>query len=394
MTSAVQQQLFDDTPTRRDDLARDDSGAIMVIGVFMAFLVTGFLYYVVGIGNTLIYRERLQDAADAIAFSGAVVHARGMNIIAMINIVLLVLMTVYLALWVVERAVFLATIIATLACAAGAVPACALIVPLERIDSVLNRMLEAYSRGILQPALLAGHTAQETIRTTFPAIAQGRVLASTLSGTYSPPASSGLLLPVLPYRTLPVVAVKLDEQPRRPYPESPGGLCFRAANQVSAALTFPLSILGSAIRGAVANALSRVVAMNGCPPDRPALRNYDLDIGSGDCNDGYPGQDCEYSQLRGIAFASTTPFSRNERGVNVATLGRGGGGGIFGTLEPFTRVGLAQAEYYYDGTEDRDQWMWHMYWRARFRRVRLGGAIPSIPGLSAATSTIDRIITH
>jgi len=32
---------------------------------------------------------------------------------------------------------------------------------------------------------------------------------------------------------------------------------------------------------------------------------------------------------------------------------------------------VAQAEYFYDGTEGRDAWMWNMNWRARLRRFRL-----------------------
>ena len=379
--------LFEDT---RDDgprttLGRDDSGAVMVIGVFMAMLVTGFLYYIVGIGNTLVYRERLQDAADAIAFSGAVVHARGMNLIAMINIVLLLLMTIYLAMRLVERAVFGLVI----ACGTLLILVCGEAVPaLESADQILVRLVEAYSRGVLQPALQLGHSAQEVIKNTFPGIAQGRVLASTLSGTYSPPADSGLLLPLVPYRTLPVEPMPLESNPR--------GLCIRAGRNIGDALTFPLSFLSflSPFRSLISGWIGRIIGTSLCPPDRPSWRNYDMDYGSGDCTDGMPGQDCEYVQLRGIAIASRTPFSNNVRGVNVATLGRGVGGDAFGAFEAFTHVGLAQAEYYYDGEEDRDEWAFHMYWRARFRRVRLGSAVSSIPGLSAATSVIDRIIVH
>ncbi len=386
-TAPVAPGLFDDAPTPGEGstLRTDDRGAIMVIGVFMAMLVTGFLYYVVGIGNTIVYRERLQDAADAIAFSGAVVHARGMNLIAMINIVLLVLMTIYLALRLVERAVFGLVV----ACGSILILVCGEAVPaLEAADQVLVRIVEAYARGVLQPALQLGHSAQEVIRTTFPGIAQGRVLASTLSGTYNPPADSGLLLPVVPYRTLPVEPMPLESNPR--------GLCIRAGRNIGDALTFPLSFFSflSPFRSLISGWIGRIIGTSLCPPDRPSWRNYDMDYGSGDCTDGLPGQDCEYSQLRGVAIASRTPFANNTRGVNVATLGRGVGGGAFGSLESFTHVGLAQAEYYYDGDEDRDEWAFHMYWRARFRRVRLGSAVSSIPGLSAATGIIDRIIVH
>ena len=49
-----------------------------------------------------------------------------------------------------------------------------------------------------------------------------------------------------------------------------------------------------------------------------------------------------------------------------------GGSGIetspTGTLGAYA---VAQAEYFYDGTDDRGDWMWNMKWRARLRKVRL-----------------------
>ncbi|HXK18794.1 MAG TPA: hypothetical protein VNG33_13380, partial [Polyangiaceae bacterium] len=39
-------------------------------------------------------------------------------------------------------------------------------------------------------------------------------------------------------------------------------------------------------------------------------------------------------------------------------------------LRPFA---FAQAEYFYDGTESIDAWMWNMNWRARLRLFRLPG---------------------
>jgi hypothetical protein len=35
------------------------------------------------------------------------------------------------------------------------------------------------------------------------------------------------------------------------------------------------------------------------------------------------------------------------------------------------QYGFAQAEYFYDGTEEAADWMWNMNWRARLRRFRL-----------------------
>jgi len=353
----------------------DDSGAVMVIGVFMAMLVTGFLYYIIGIGNTIIYRERMQDAADAIAFSGAVTYARGLNLIALINIILTLLMVIHMAMRLVQTALFITALI----CGLGACPP--LVVPLETAEQWLERLADAYDTTILQPALSLGHTASGVIREAWPQIAQGRVVLSTVGGSYQPPVTFGTLVPV-PARALPVKPVPLRV------------LCDHAARQLSAALTFPLSVLPPAVRNAIASALARFTALAFCPQDRSDWRPYDLDRGTGSCRDGLPGNDCEYAQIRGVVYASRTPSEGNERGVAVANWGRTAGGGLSSAFEPFTHIGIAQAEYYYDDPEnDTDEWMWHMYWRARLRRVRLNGlTIPGVGGINL--NVIDQMIVH
>ena len=49
----------------------DKQGAIMVIGVFFAVFLLAILYYLVGIGDAVLHRERMQDAVDAASLSAA-----------------------------------------------------------------------------------------------------------------------------------------------------------------------------------------------------------------------------------------------------------------------------------------------------------------------------------
>jgi len=84
------------TATKARTLGSDNQGAIMVLGIFMACAMVAMMWYLVGIGDAVIWRDRSQEAADAIAFSSASVHARGMNFIAFLNIVMLVLAAIYL----------------------------------------------------------------------------------------------------------------------------------------------------------------------------------------------------------------------------------------------------------------------------------------------------------
>lgn len=79
-------------------LGEDRRGAIMVVGVFMAAVLAGALFMIIGTGDAIIYRERMQDAADATAYTAAGVHARGMNLIVLVNLVMAALLAILIAL--------------------------------------------------------------------------------------------------------------------------------------------------------------------------------------------------------------------------------------------------------------------------------------------------------
>src|SRR3954469_9574618 len=73
----------------------------MVMGLFLALAVLVGLGCVIGIGDAVIARDRSQEAADSTAFAGAVMHARGMNFISLINLMLLAWTLLYVFLcWV------------------------------------------------------------------------------------------------------------------------------------------------------------------------------------------------------------------------------------------------------------------------------------------------------
>src|SRR3954470_13072559 len=65
-----------------------EQGAILLLGVFMCACMAGALWYVIGIGDAIVYRERLQEGADAVAFSAATLDARGMNLIVLLNLLM------------------------------------------------------------------------------------------------------------------------------------------------------------------------------------------------------------------------------------------------------------------------------------------------------------------
>jgi len=102
-----------------------------VMGVLMAVFLVAALYHAIGLGEAILQRQRMQDAADAAAFSAAVVHARGMNTIVLINLVMAALLAVVVALKLVETVCAAAIVLITVASIFTAGAMAGMIPPLE-----------------------------------------------------------------------------------------------------------------------------------------------------------------------------------------------------------------------------------------------------------------------
>ena len=79
-------------------MQQDTRGAVLVIGAVMGALLVSALWHIASVGDAIIWRDRIQDAADASAFESAVWHARGMNALAAINIAMSMVLAV-LVVW-------------------------------------------------------------------------------------------------------------------------------------------------------------------------------------------------------------------------------------------------------------------------------------------------------
>jgi hypothetical protein len=82
----------------RANAISDERGAIMLIAVFFAIFMVGMLFLAIASGQTVLFRENLQDAADSAVLSAAVTEARVMNVLVLINIVMAILLSVLVAL--------------------------------------------------------------------------------------------------------------------------------------------------------------------------------------------------------------------------------------------------------------------------------------------------------
>lgn len=84
------------TPEPSKSLAKDERGAVMIMGLAMILGLVAFLWYLLGIGETVAFRDHMQDAADGAAFSQSAVNALGMNLIVFINLVIMIMVVIYL----------------------------------------------------------------------------------------------------------------------------------------------------------------------------------------------------------------------------------------------------------------------------------------------------------
>ncbi len=207
-------------------ISRDERGAMMVIGVFMATFLVSVLYYLIGTAEAVFFREGMQDAADAAALGAAISHARGMNFIALVNILMAALVMILLALKLLETVIIilmgvLTGIAATGFGAAGAVPA---IAALESARSAVNAANEA-AKGVIFPLLRGMSQVSNAVRVSTPAVAELLTISDVVNGR--DPADFGFMLPAR--MTLPVEKDQFSV------------LCAHAGANLAELATLPLS---------------------------------------------------------------------------------------------------------------------------------------------------------
>ena len=402
----------------RDPLSRNigrSEGAVMVMGVFMAIGLVGAVWYVIGLGDALIYRDKAQEAADSVAFSAATVHARGMNFIAAINVIMLVMTGLFLLIRIFED--FLQLILDVVGSTHshwGLPPSCSLpphdLIPgacgisgtVGSIHKATEDIRKAYHNNVLMRVLPALGKVQYPVQhLVTPA---GAVAAGFISGSQYKEVGIALSKSMVPGGA----GLPLDNNEFK-------GLCEHAIEGVAdwtVAKVKKIPVLGTVlglpgIKQAFNSAVNRVVSGLSdryCSPGKDNMvwgeKGYKVVTKSAP-----NGSDAV--QVWGIIPSSFHDDS--ERRVALpATIRR-----LAEIPSAPTRktVYVAQAEYYYDceqawgagSCNGNDNAMFNMKWRARLRRVkspRLGGellsALDSVlnggvlaPGANAGISAIS-----
>lgn len=87
-------------------LHRDTRGAVMLTGLGMSLALTGSMWFIVGTSKAILQRHGMQEATDHGAFTSAVMHAKGMNFIALTNIILLILFVIHIVMGLITDILF------------------------------------------------------------------------------------------------------------------------------------------------------------------------------------------------------------------------------------------------------------------------------------------------
>jgi hypothetical protein len=178
-------------------LGKDERGAIMLIALFFAIFGVAMLFALLGTAQAIFLREKLQDAADSAALSGAVVHARAMNLLVLINIVMAALLAILVALKAVESVAILGIILASaLAWITGGATLSA-VPPLKNLQQSMDETYEDLKPSIYE-ALTTLHEAAGAVRNVAPVVGLAIVQADIASHS----SAHGLVVPMR--LTLPV----------------------------------------------------------------------------------------------------------------------------------------------------------------------------------------------
>jgi hypothetical protein len=238
-------------------LLRAERGAAMVAGLLFAVFLLAMVFYVLGIAEVVLFRERMQDAADTAAFAAAVVHARGMNLIALINLTMAALLAILVGLRLTETLCYVGIAL----CGALAYPTAGAslsgIGPLTTAASKIHDAAEQL-KDPLNQALSLLHSAGEAVAVAVPLGANLRVIDQTVSHY------GGLALAIPGRLTLPVEDDRFSV------------LCEHAGRDAGELAILPISpVLPSSVERKLGDVAGKIVAAGpgwfcgggGEPPD-------------------------------------------------------------------------------------------------------------------------------
>jgi hypothetical protein len=169
---------------------------VFVIATFTGLLLVAVVMHMSGVGRAALEQAVMQDAADATVLSAAAANARGMNIIALMNMTMAAVLAVLVAL---RLAQALATVLVVGVAVGCAIPQtaaafCGLVEPANEVRSNLGDAADEYE-DLAKDVLEQLHDAAQKVSDAVPYLAQAEALAIATSAPYSPPATGAVVWP-------------------------------------------------------------------------------------------------------------------------------------------------------------------------------------------------------
>lgn len=140
-----------------EELADDDGGAVMLVGLCMACFLIGALWYVIGVGDALVFRDTMQEVTDSAAYTSAVMHAKGMNFVAAMNLLMLGLVVVHVLMGIINDALAVAAVLLAIPTNGGSIQA----------SNAWRQAYQAYGKSF-KPIAKALHKAEVTAAYGYP----------------------------------------------------------------------------------------------------------------------------------------------------------------------------------------------------------------------------------
>ncbi|MFW2389068.1 MAG: hypothetical protein ACN4G0_12075 [Polyangiales bacterium] len=369
---------------KSSSLLGDTGGAMMLMSLFLALLLVGAAYYILGVGDAVIYRRIMQDGADAGAHAAAVMGAKGMNLHALLNVVMAVTTGILLVIRSVEvlLEIIIGIVSGLLGTAVLSAKAAALLAVLTPVETTVERVGDAVE-NFVRVAHDALEVAHQAVQHGYPLLAEARAVdAMAFQAAFDPPLAGGFVIPLL--------GPRLPEGGRGlPVEEDDiGTLCDRVAQGLGNRLSnvsskvprWLLRFLGGIVEEALRLGKRRTCADDIVESPRRVLDSR---------RDGttlWLGH--EEFQYRAYAIGRDPHeghWRHGERGIRIAQGGAGEGRNAIHRAHTVGRLSFAQAEYYFDGAEHKAEWLWKQRWRSRLRRFRISRAwIPT--GILSACS--------
>lgn len=386
----------------KKNFVEDTGGAILIAGVFMTLFLIGGLFFLLGIGQALVFHDHMQEAADASAFTGAVVHARFMNMIVAINIIMLALVAIHLVLALAHLVTLIANVLAcSVACILPPVlAACNLTIvankastiALELYDTALKGLLLGLSKfqyGLAWTAWLASPAASAFVVKSYKSGPGGSTVIGLSEGLSIPGLNSGKI-------GLPVKE------------EEPGFLCEKLVSYFTIPGLSALGISGGVRTLFCSSKFDWVIHYDKCivPTKGPGLATnggWWTDKSRGPKHmweyEGTPlGNGSDWNSVYGTALPEYTEQAEKSVAVGGAAGAAGSGWGAdnsYTNKAPY----IAQAEFYYDCTktwtkpecEDKpkiDNAMYTFGWRARLVRFHL----PRVSPIGAVATVLNKVV--